>query len=173
LNELDTLRQRLKEGPPIPVLCSGIHTESRRKCRMPAARLVFAGCVHEHVAPHFLCSGHAEEAEMNCTVCWHSGHECPLVEVPDPGIDVDEWLVDKIVPSDWTGIGPEEWREFVRKHLHDLIPEPLRTVAATCTTCESCTWNPGPDCGKQDHPYCPTCGHCAYRHEAAPEGTTP
>lgn len=33
-----------------------------------------------------------------------------------------------------------------------------------CTHCERCTWNPGPDCGKAEHPHCPTCGHCEGRH---------
>lgn len=36
---------------------------------------------------------------------------------------------------------------------------------ATCANCERCTWNPGPDCGRAEHPHCPTCGHCEYRHE--------
>lgn len=34
-----------------------------------------------------------------------------------------------------------------------------------CPSCERCTWNPGPDCGKPDHPHCPICGHCTYRHK--------
>lgn len=38
-------------------------------------------------------------------------------------------------------------------------------TSEACSTCERCTWNPGPGCGKADHPHCPTCGHCAYRHE--------
>lgn len=33
-----------------------------------------------------------------------------------------------------------------------------------CASCERCTRNQGPDCGKSDHPHCPTCGHCTYRH---------
>ncbi len=33
-----------------------------------------------------------------------------------------------------------------------------------CSSCERCTWNPGPDCGQADDPHCPACGHCAYRH---------
>lgn len=33
-----------------------------------------------------------------------------------------------------------------------------------CDSCERCMWNPGADCGVADHPHCPTCGHCAYRH---------
>lgn len=33
-----------------------------------------------------------------------------------------------------------------------------------CDDCERCTWNPGDDCGRAEHPHCPTCGHCAYRH---------
>lgn len=45
--------------------------------------------------------------------------------------------------------------------------------AKLCASCERCTWNPGPDCGKQDHKHCPTCGHCQYRHVAAAEETTP
>lgn len=34
-----------------------------------------------------------------------------------------------------------------------------------CDDCERCTWNPGPDCGKTEHPHCEVCGHCQYRHE--------
>jgi hypothetical protein len=30
----------------------------------------------------------------------------------------------------------------------------------TCGSCERCTWNPGPDCGRSEHPRCPRCGHC-------------
>lgn len=33
-----------------------------------------------------------------------------------------------------------------------------------CAGCEWCTWNPGPDCGRPEHPHCPTCGHCEGRH---------
>ena len=33
-----------------------------------------------------------------------------------------------------------------------------------CTNCERCTWNPGPDCERPDHPHCEACGHCRYRH---------
>jgi hypothetical protein len=33
-----------------------------------------------------------------------------------------------------------------------------------CVRCERCTWNPGPDCGKAEHPHCETCGHCDGRH---------
>lgn len=34
-----------------------------------------------------------------------------------------------------------------------------------CWNCERCTWNPGPDCGRADHPHCATCGHCNGRHD--------
>ena len=37
-----------------------------------------------------------------------------------------------------------------------------------CGYCERCTWNPGPDCGKAEHPHCPTCGHCEGRHVRPP-----
>lgn len=40
-----------------------------------------------------------------------------------------------------------------------------RLTTHLCTDCERCTWNPGPDCGKTDHPHCTVCGHCQYRHE--------
>lgn len=33
-----------------------------------------------------------------------------------------------------------------------------------CETCERCSWNPGPDCGRPDHPHCSLCGHCEGRH---------
>lgn len=41
----------------------------------------------------------------------------------------------------------------------------LRRSDNPCSSCERCTWNPGPDCGKRDHPHCQICDHCAYRHE--------
>lgn len=47
-------------------------------------------------------------------------------------------------------------------------PDAVRSLAAklsACRNCERCTWNPGPDCGRAEHPHCPTCGHCEYRHE--------
>lgn len=46
-----------------------------------------------------------------------------------------------------------------------LFPYPSDQLSAgTCAPCERCTWNPGPDCGRVDHPHCPTCGHCQGRH---------
>ena len=60
----------------------------------------------------------------------------------------------------------------VKNHCPDrrkVWPNPL-----ACTTCERCTWNQGPDCGKADHPHCPTCGHCDMRHvRAVADGVTP
>ncbi|WP_157253181.1 DUF2283 domain-containing protein [Nonomuraea typhae] len=43
-----------------------------------------------------------------------------------------------------------------------------------CDSCERCTRNPGADCGKSDHPHCPRCGHCTYRHteQTAETGAT-
>ena len=41
-----------------------------------------------------------------------------------------------------------------------------RPPAERCSTCERCTWNPGPDCGEIDHPHCPRCSHCQGRHES-------
>ncbi|MDN3356064.1 hypothetical protein [Actinomadura sp. DC4] len=35
----------------------------------------------------------------------------------------------------------------------------------SCFNCERCTWNPGSDCGRADHPHCPVCGHCDGRHD--------
>lgn len=46
-------------------------------------------------------------------------------------------------------------------------------ASTLCDSCERCTWNVGPDCGKPDHPHCPACGHCQGRHVGAPDGTTP
>jgi len=69
--------------------------------------------------------------------------------------------------------------EEVRDRLAEVVTANARTFArlasgARCEDCERCTWNPGPDCGKQDHPHCPSCGHCEGRHEGeALEGTTP
>jgi hypothetical protein len=37
-----------------------------------------------------------------------------------------------------------------------------------CANCERCTWNPGPDCGRREHPHCERCGHCIGRHEGLP-----
>lgn len=50
----------------------------------------------------------------------------------------------------------------VRQHCPDCgttWPDPQ-----ACANCERCTWNPGPDCGKPEHPHCDTCGHCEGRH---------
>jgi hypothetical protein len=33
-----------------------------------------------------------------------------------------------------------------------------------CYDCERYRFDPDSDCGKADHPHCPTCGHCQYRH---------
>ena len=41
-------------------------------------------------------------------------------------------------------------------------------AAHVCQDCERCTWNPGPDCGKAEHPHCPACGHCEGRHRQPP-----
>jgi hypothetical protein len=56
----------------------------------------------------------------------------------------------------------------------DRIPFPLSMclnsrppsgqTARPCDDCERCTWNPGPDCEKRDHPHCLRCGHCLGRH---------
>lgn len=72
--------------------------------------------------------------------------------------------------------GPEEWtcpacgrvwelREESGKdedgdEWHDAWYQPRER----CDSCERCTWNPGPNCVQADHPACPTCGHCRYRH---------
>lgn len=128
MSDLDLFRERVKHGTPIPVRCSGIHTESRRPCQMPAERLLFAGCVHEHIAPHFACSGHSGAVERGCADCWRAGHECPLAEIANPGVDIEAWLIEKLTPSNSAGIDQAEWREFVREHLHELVPVRLRTA---------------------------------------------
>ncbi|MFF0864184.1 hypothetical protein ACFYUV_20665 [Nonomuraea sp. NPDC003560] len=127
-NELDVLKKRLMHGPPIPIKCGGTHTESRRLCQMPAERLLFAGCVHEHIDAHFVCSGHSNVIEKGCTACWEAGHECPLIEIANPDVDVDAWLTDRLRLRDSADVDEEEWRSFVREHLHELIPEHLRTL---------------------------------------------
>ncbi|SET50006.1 hypothetical protein [Nonomuraea wenchangensis] len=164
MTALDALYQLVAEGKHIPLPCSGIHTESRRPCQMPAKRLLVAGCVHEHLGLFLICAGHDAEQDQNCHECWAAGHECDMAEIVNPPVDVEAWLADLISPADPEGVDMAEWREFVRAHLHDLVPARLRTLNATCDSCERCTWNPGPDCGKGDHPHCPRCGHCTYRH---------
>lgn len=41
----------------------------------------------------------------------------------------------------------------------------------TCSHCERCRWDPTRACLVADHPQCPRCTHCLYRHEDnQPEG---
>ncbi|MBG0828534.1 hypothetical protein HS041_12220 [Planomonospora sp. ID67723] len=39
-----------------------------------------------------------------------------------------------------------------------------------CSNCERCHWQPDVDCGKPDHPHCPRCSHCLYRHDDTQPG---
>ncbi|MEU4224313.1 DUF2283 domain-containing protein [Nonomuraea sp. NPDC026600] len=73
--------------------------------------------------------------------------------------------VDAMVNVDYDADGEVIGIEIIGKW-----PDP----STLCPACERCTWNPGPDCGKADHPHCPTCGHCEMRHvRAVAEGATP
>ena len=58
--------------------------------------------------------------------------------------------------------GPE--RRYCAICRHTATDEGDDEPDGPCANCERCTWNPGPDCGKADHPHCPTCGHCMGRH---------
>ena len=55
------------------------------------------------------------------------------------------------------GSGPDEWLEVGYLVSPDVLVD-------TCPNCERCTWNPGPDCGRREHPHCEKCGHCIGRH---------
>lgn len=66
----------------------------------------------------------------------------------------------------------QPWAERLATAKYD--PPPTVSIGdpadGPCSQCERCTWNPGPDCGKQEHPHCPDCGHCGYRHARPPTG---
>jgi hypothetical protein len=76
-----------------------------------------------------------------------------------------------------TSYHPEDERHGYCGHCHDftgtLVIEGTITgrfandapaFVEVCRNCERCTWNPGPDCGRADHPHCEACGHCLGRH---------
>ncbi|MFI6594961.1 hypothetical protein ACIBHX_01865 [Nonomuraea sp. NPDC050536] len=128
MTELDRLRQHVSEGWPITLQCSGVHSESRRRCLVAAQRLLITGCVHEHVGPTFVCAGHDAAADMECHECHVAGHQCPLAEIDAPSADVDSWLFERLTPADPTGVDMDEWHAFVRDNLHKIVPVRLRTV---------------------------------------------
>jgi hypothetical protein len=52
--------------------------------------------------------------------------------------------------------------EIGGSRYYDALPHPNRH--RRCRNCERCSWNPGSDCGRIEHPHCPHCGHCRARH---------
>lgn len=67
-----------------------------------------------------------------------------------------------------------ERREENEPEFYDVWYQPREGSLGehACGNCERCTWNPGADCGKPDHPHCQRCGHCNGRH-AGPAKVSP
>lgn len=83
-------------------------------------------------------------------------------------------LTDQIISIDVEPAEPDDADRALVARLLEPPPtdELVLTTAArrTCFTCERCTWNPGPDCGRREHPHCPACGHCEGRHAGEAKG---
>lgn len=65
--------------------CSMADRYSDRRCPDPAAHRVILGCVHEHMLPGFVCTGHItavrEQQSITCARCSEgpTPHECQAV----------------------------------------------------------------------------------------------
>ncbi len=108
--------------------CSAIQRYTSNPCTWPAFRLAFVGCVHEHIAPTFLCAHHSASGingEPTCHACGSDDHLCPLSEIP-PGLLPDpEGLLVESLASQFDADERVIMREFLHANLDRVLPAHL------------------------------------------------